>query len=254
MSHTRPFLKRSSLRRPGGRGGASGRSGARLGAVLLTGALSACVTGPSLPGAQAPGRVADTAGSAARVAERTVVEGAPAAVEAPLEDLNLVRKPIPAALAAVDYVYAAEPELTCAQIAREVRALSAVLGRDYDADEEEGRSLGEKGGEAAGDYVIDTVRGAATGWIPYRGLVREASGAARRDRKVARAFTAGHARRAYLKGVGLGMGCPPPGAPLRTTAPLGDEDRETIEMRGRTERRDTSWGGAVVAPPTAQDD
>ena len=49
--------------------------------------------------------------------------------------------------------------------------------------------------------------------IPFRGLVREVSGAAGDQRKAEAAVRAGLARRAYLKGLGQGKGCKYPARP-----------------------------------------
>jgi hypothetical protein len=43
--------------------------------------------------------------------------------------------------------------------------------------------------------------------IPFRGIIRELSGANDQQRKVSTAIQAGVARRAYLKGVGQQRGC-----------------------------------------------
>lgn len=192
----------------------------------------------------AAGRTAQTA---ARTAERTTRQGLPNAAAAPLEDLNLRREQVPEALAAIEYVYESEPTPDCTAIALELEALTEVLGKDYDTEAVE-KSLGNRGGEAAGDFVIDTVRGLSTGWIPYRGWVREATGAAARQRRIARAFTAGHARRAYLKGLGAASGCPPPvAAPARRTAP--EEEEPAVEMRVAPDGPSARWG--APAPGTA---
>lgn len=185
-----------------------------------------------------------TVSSAGGAASETVRSEAADAATAPLEDFNLKREEIPEPLKAVTYVYAAEPEPDCPAIAAEIATLDPVLGRDYDADEAEGKSVSERGGELAGDAVIDGIRGAATGWIPYRGLVREVTGAARWDRKVARAYAAGAARRAYLKGLGAAKGCPPPAAPLKTVKPEKEPKIVTPETREGDGNR---WGAPV--PP-----
>ena len=191
-------------------------------------------------------RAGEQAGDAARSARDTTRAGLPDAAAAPLEDLNLRRDPIPLPLSEIEYVYTASPTPTCLEIAVEVDELSHVLGKDYDQEADE-RSLGQKGGEAAGDFVIDTVRGVSTGWIPYRGLVRQATGATRYERRTARAFTAGHARRAYLKGLGAALGCPVPAAPTRLVAPEPEKEDETVERPDIRGRQGNRWG-APVAP------
>jgi hypothetical protein len=51
----------------------------------------------------------------------------------------------------------------------------------------------------------------ASGLIPFRSLVRRATGAYAYQKKYNQAYKLGAQRRAYLKGVGLARGCPPPG-------------------------------------------
>lgn len=173
---------------------------------------------------------------AARVTTR---EGLPGAAAAPLEDLNIRRAEIPQILTAIEYVYNAAPAPDCVDITREVARLDVALGRDYDVEADE-RGAGRRGGEAAGDLVVDTIRGVTTDFIPFRSIVREASGAAAFERRRSRAFAAGYARRAYLKGLALGQGCPPPAAPLIIVTPV-DEPR--VELRQtRDAPADNNWG------------
>jgi hypothetical protein len=170
------------------------------------------------------GRVGRNTGQAVSGARRTAAEGIPDAAGAPLEDLNITRDEIPESLAAVTYVYTAYPPPDCSEIAAELAALGVDLGRDYDDDAEEAKSLGQKAGDAAGDLIVDTIRGVTTDVIPFRSIVREASGAAAFERRRARAFASGYARRAYLKGLALGQGCEPPAAPLVITPPPPEEE------------------------------
>ena len=58
-----------------------------------------------------------------------------------------------------------------------------------------------------------SVRNATRGIIPFRGLVRQVTGAQRHQKDMDRAIQAGKVRRAYLKGVGMNKNCAPPAAP-----------------------------------------
>jgi len=172
-------------------------------------------------------------------ARETTRAGLPNAATAPLEDLNLRRNEIPQILTAIEYVYNAAPAPDCLDISREVARLDVALGRDYDVEADE-KGAGRRGGEAAGDLMVDTIRGVTTDIIPFRSIVREASGAAAFERRRARAFAAGYARRAYLKGLALGQGCPPPAAPLIIVTPV-DEPR--VELRQtRDDLGNGNWG------------
>ena len=60
--------------------------------------------------------------------------------------------------------------------------------------------------------------GMASDVIPFRGIVRQVTGAARHDEYVQAAILAGTARRAYLKGLGEARGCKPPATPSHVLA------------------------------------
>ncbi len=97
----------------------------------------------------------------------------------------------------------------CGGLGSEIEALDAALGPDADVDppSADRNDLGLR-------LVVAGVRSA----IPYFGWVRRLSGAERRERKVLAAREAGNIRRAYLKGLGQGIGCPAPAAPRRGEA------------------------------------
>ncbi len=133
----------------------------------------------------------------------------------PLNDLNLVRADIPAALlVALKAPYASPPQKSCPAITADVQALDAALGADLDTPATASNpSLIERGTGAAGNAAVGALRGAAEGVIPFRGWVRKLSGAEKYSREVAAAIAAGTIRRAYLKGVGQSLGCTAPAAP-----------------------------------------
>ena len=136
-------------------------------------------------------------------------KGAVAAVEVPLEDLNLKREKIPKELRRVERVYPDVPPESCFMIAFEIRELNAVLGPDEDdpSDPEEALSLRARAKARAGDVARDGVKDVAADQIPFRDLIRRASGAKRHARKRDEAYIRGAARRTYLKGLGDAMGC-----------------------------------------------
>ncbi|MBI1359531.1 MAG: hypothetical protein GC155_04510 [Alphaproteobacteria bacterium] len=131
----------------------------------------------------------------------------------PLNDLNLRRVPIPPRLEAIQSPYEAIKRRDCIGIAAEVNELTAILGPDSDAPEEPDDTLSEKTGDEAAHLALNEVKDAVTGFIPYRSLVRMASGASEHERRLRAAYERGVQRRAYLKGVGLALGCTPPAAP-----------------------------------------
>ena len=132
------------------------------------------------------------------------------AVSSPLRDLNLIQSQVPTALtAAIALPYAPPRPMRCDLISAQVRALSDVLGPDLDAAPIE-KTLTEQGTGTALGFLA----GVTSGVIPYRSWIRKFTGAERHDALVGQAITAGNIRRAYLKGLGEALGCPPPAAPL----------------------------------------
>ena len=73
----------------------------------------------------------------------------------------------------------------------------AVLGEDLDLPQAD--STGVSTGRVA-QWVVGS-------FIPFRGLIREISGANSQERKIGTAIQAGIARRSFLKGVGQAKGC-----------------------------------------------
>lgn len=116
----------------------------------------------------------------------------------PLSDLNLRKGEIPQLLLdAQDDPYTLAGMARCPQIAAAVGELDAVLGDDIDVAQAKGQRV--SAGRAA--------QAALGTFIPFRGLIREISGANAQERKIQNAIYAGAARRAFLKGVGQQRGC-----------------------------------------------
>lgn len=140
----------------------------------------------------------------------TTSEGLGEAVLSPLEDVNIKRDEIPIVLRGLLGPYPLEAPESCTAIAAHVRDLNAALGPDEDDPEaQEDESLGEKAGEG----TLSVISSAASDIIPFRSVVRYATGATAHEAKVRAAYERGIARRAYLKGIGQIRGCEPPAAP-----------------------------------------
>lgn len=150
-----------------------------------------------------------TVAKGGKAAGGVAFKGAGAAASVPLEDLNLKRKKIPKELKRVDRVYPEVPPESCFMVAFEIRELNAVLGPDEDdgVEPEAALSLRARAAEGAESAAMGGVRSVAANQIPFRDLVRRASGAKRSARKHEEAYIRGNARRTYLKGLGDAMGC-----------------------------------------------
>ena len=78
--------------------------------------------------------------------------------------------------------------------------LDEVLGPDYMVERLTVENKKAKIAEAGGRAVVNSI-------IPFRGIVREVTGAAAADRAMASAVDAGIARRGFLRGLSTAQGC-----------------------------------------------
>ncbi|WP_448585836.1 hypothetical protein [Thermaurantiacus sp.] len=118
----------------------------------------------------------------------------------PGRDLGIVPTRIPEFLEQLmQNPYSRENARSCREIRQGIAQLSAVIGPDLDeaarADEPERR------------VVRAGLRASVSSVVPFRGLVREATGAAEADRRRARAIDAAIARRGFLRGLAEARGC-----------------------------------------------
>jgi len=134
------------------------------------------------------------------------------AATTPLADVNLRRVRIPDVLErAVANPYDPRGMGECRTIAVEVARLDEALGPDSD----EPPPTDDRGDmeRTAHSAAVIAVREGVSSAIPFRGWVRQLSGAARQQKAVQDAINAGSIRRGYLKGVGMRLNCAPPAAP-----------------------------------------
>ena len=128
----------------------------------------------------------------------------------PLRDLNIDAKDIPEVLQIAQRdPYATQGMESCNALVSTIASLDMVLGADYDIAETDGNDRLSEG--RIGQSVIGSI-------LPFRGIVREVTGAAGNDRALRAAYTAGMVRRAFLKGWGLGRGCAYPARPKAMAA------------------------------------
>ncbi len=112
----------------------------------------------------------------------------------PLQDLNVKNKRLPEVLElARGNPYGIEGLRNCATINRDIAALSNVLGIDIDTPEDRRPNRGRQAANV-GKSVVQ-------GLIPFRGVIREVTGAAGAQREWDAAIDAGIARRGFLRGV-----------------------------------------------------
>jgi len=140
-------------------------------------------------------------------------EGIDDAALTPLNDLNLRRTEIPKRLEAIVSPYEPLKARTCEAILAEVTELTIILGPDSDAPPPSPETLSQRAGDGAANLALSGVASAATDFIPFRSVVRAATGASAHERRLRAAYERGIQRRAYVKGVGWTLGCQPPAAP-----------------------------------------
>lgn len=131
------------------------------------------------------------------LAQHGTVQDAKEVATQPARDVGIDKKDVPAVLAeAADDPYSLDDARTCGQITNAIRSLNVELGPDFGAEPGKKPSI-LKAGSAA---VVNTL-------VPFRGIVREVSGAASADRRMAAATQAGIARRGFLRGVYTNRNC-----------------------------------------------
>ena len=123
----------------------------------------------------------------------------------PLRDINLKKDKIPPRLLQIqDDPYNIQDMSGCRAIVTEIVSLRPMLGPDVNEvqlqSDEELRE--ESASRIAGGLI--------GGLIPFRGVVRELTGANAAERDYLTALTAGFARRSFLKGIAVSQGCLPP--------------------------------------------
>ena len=162
--------------------------------------LSAAGNGQSAPqpdnaqaeNAQAPdeeGRLQSMGKSAGRIASQ------------PARDVGVAKTGIPIPLQkAWDAPYSLKGIRTCRDISRAFHELTDVIGPDFKTGEVKKENKAGKLAEAGGKTIVNSI-------IPFRGLVREVTGAAPAQRRLERAIAAGYARRGFLRGVHQARKC-----------------------------------------------
>lgn len=124
-------------------------------------------------------------------------------VSQPARDLGMSKTEIPPVLVKAHAdPYSLTGIKTCKQIGAAIQELNGPLGPDFTTGpvQQEGRA--GKLMAAGGRAVVNTI-------IPFRGVVREITGAAPAERRYQEAVDAGIARRGFLRGVYYKQACRP---------------------------------------------
>lgn len=162
----------------------------------------------------------------------------------PIRDLNLTRDPIPVLLQrAAAAPYDAEGLNDCAAIGRAIAELDAVLGADLDVETAQGDDIS----------VGKVAQGAVASLIPFRGIIREITGAADHQREFEQAIYAGSVRRGFLKGLGQQRGCAYPARPAFARVRVTKDDRVEAALVPPTPGEERGADGTLyVSQPVIQ--
>lgn len=143
------------------------------------------------------------------------------AAMSPLRDFNLTQAPIPGQLNALTQPYGYIDQSGCQSWAQEIDSLEAALMTN------DGRRVGFRRDSETfvgrtGNLRDSGVKSATSQFIPFRSVVRQASGASRFEQRAGQASDRARYRIGYLVGLGRSHRCPgfgslSPFAPQRTT-------------------------------------
>jgi len=123
----------------------------------------------------------------------------------PLGDINLRKQRIPKKLTKLKSPYEPLPVMTCETIFDEVVTYDDILGPDLDSVRYESEEA--RGKRKRRETSLDVAEAGVRSFIPFRGLVRAATGATKHEAKIRKAYRKGVARRGYLRGVYDARGC-----------------------------------------------
>jgi hypothetical protein len=122
-----------------------------------------------------------------------------AVVMTPVNDIGLDDIEIPTYLATMENPYAIPPG-NCAAARAEIEKLDDILGSDLDVPEDEDEEREQRALNASSATIGSVL-------IPFRGVVRAISGAAKNERLAREAYQRGLVRRAFVKGRADSQGC-----------------------------------------------
>lgn len=154
--------------------------------------------------AQAP--AADPAATPAAEKPRSDIDKVGDTVEnigtKPLKDLNIIKADVsPEIERIMARPYALDGLKTCTQYRAAITRLTEVLGPDVDSPRL------QKAEKSPAEVALDLGESAASGIIPFSGIIRRISGAESQQKYAKAVIYAGSVRRAYLKGLVRGKGC-----------------------------------------------
>jgi hypothetical protein len=173
-------------------------------AILLIPALALTAAAPPENAAELPKGETNSTAAEQPNRLRSVRDSAGRIVSQPARDVGAAKTKFPPALIeARNDPYGVKGLKTCKNIAAAFHSLTDVLGPDFQAGEVRRENRAGKLAEAGGQTVVNSI-------IPFRGLVREVTGAAPAQRRLNKMIDAGYARRGFLRGLYTARKCRSP--------------------------------------------
>lgn len=178
----------------------------------------------------------------ARQVDRPITDNDPDVMDiakTPTTDLNITKEEIPPVLiAAVEKPYDLRGLDKCPPLVAAVQELDSILGPDFDLPQEARERVSP--GRVA-KWMVSS-------FIPFRGLIRELSGANAQERAVQAAIQAGLARRGFLKGLGAARQCQYPASPATPEvikAYLAQDKKDEGDKKNEDGKKDNEETGPV---------
>lgn len=171
------------------------------------------------------------------------------AAMSPLRDFNLTQAPIPGQLNALQQPYGYIDQSGCQVWTQEVDSLQAALMTN------DGRRVGFRRDSETfvgrtGNLRDSGIKSATSRFIPFRSIVRQASGASRFEQRAARASDRARYRIGYLVGLGRAHRCPGFGV-LSPFAPRPNTQAAwTRTANAPTQHRLSGYSGQPYVQPT----
>ena len=123
----------------------------------------------------------------------------------PLSDINLRKQRIPEKLASLETPYDTVTDQSCQGLITEIVALDNILGPDMDSAKYEDRDA--KGKRKMREMALDVAEAGVGSFVPFRSVVRAATGAKLHENEIEREYRKGVARRSYLRGLASSQAC-----------------------------------------------
>ena len=131
----------------------------------------------------------------------------PYAAATPIRDLNIGIKPIPRQLEVLQNPYGTDTHTSCEAILKETKDLEVSIDKNYRRLYGPNYNKKTRAGNL-GEASSQVVRAASTSLLPYRGIIRYASGAYHRNKAGLEADRRGRERLGFLIATGQARSCP----------------------------------------------